>query len=1062
MRIGRWLPVALLAVAPRLPAQEARPVDFEKDIRPVFARACSACHGPQKQKSGYRLDLKTAALGEAVIGRPIVPGKGADSPLLRYISGADPDLRMPPKGPRLSAEEVGLIRAWIDQGAPWPDDSPAVASPDGIHWSFRPVSRPEPPAGKGRNEIDRFIATRLGKEGLAPSPEADRRTLIRRVSFDVTGLPPSPEESEAFENDRRPDAFERLVDRLLDSPRYGERWARHWLDVVRFAESHGFEKNQNRPNAWPYRDYVIRALNEDRPYDRFVREQIAGDATGADEATGFLVAGPMDEVKSPDPVLTAQQRADELNDMVSTTGTAFLGLTLGCARCHDHKFDPIPQTDYTALVALLAGVEHGERPVRPPDAEERLRRAQELQVERAPIDEQLSRFEARAHPGRVLLLEAPQADREPYAKGTGRGQAGDPGDERRFPTLGRGGVPDAAWTPQVAGHFRVWVSWSCGAVRSPHAQYLLDGREIVRLDQRAFADRTAADPNHVLWSGFFDAGARHLTNDSRLEIREGNGDVLLLVEEPAPAAPALRPPVTRGVNVERFEPVEARFVRFTILETSQLEPCIDELEVFTTGPGRRNVALSSGGATARASGTLPGFDLHKLEHLNDGLYGNARSWISDERGRGWVELEFPRAERIDRIVWSRDRDNVPRYEDRLATKYRVEVSLDGKEWTRVASSDDRVPRGRIPGELLPTIQPLTAEESAERAGLLKRRGAIDAEVKKLLAFPMIYAGRFVKPAAIRRLHRGDVTQPREPALPGVLTRLGPVPAVQPSAPDLERRKALADWIVDPGHPLTARVLVNRLWQHHFGEGIVATPSDFGANGARPSHPELLDWLASEFVAKGWSQKAIHRLILTSATWRQASASRADGMKIDAGSRLLWRFPPRRLEAEPLRDAILGVSGVLETRMGGPGFDLFEPNGNYVKVYTPKTKFGAGDYRRMIYQSKPRMELDPVFGAFDCPDGGQVAPRRNVSTTPLQAMSLLNSAFILQQSDLLAARLERDAGASSEDRIRRAFRLAFGRDPSSPETASAATLVLKHGLPALCRALFNANEFVTVY
>ncbi|MBV8879992.1 MAG: DUF1549 domain-containing protein [Planctomycetaceae bacterium] len=624
---GRLAAVVLFVLSSGLGAQDPpAPVDFVKDVRPIFARACFSCHGPEKQKSNYRLDLKAAALGEGAIGRPIVPRKGADSPLLRYVAGSDPDLRMPPKGPRLSDAEVGLLRAWVDQGAVWPDEAAGPDRPAEAHWSFQPIVRP----GSG-STIDDFLLARLRKEGLGYAPEADRRTLIRRLSFDVCGLPPSPEAVAEFEADVRPDAYERLVDRMLASPRFGERWARHWLDVVRFAESHGFEMNQTRLNAWPYRDYVIQAFNEDRPFDRFVREQLAGDLLGADTATGFLVGGPMDQVKSPDPVLTAQQRADELNDMVATTGTAFLGLTLGCARCHDHKFDPLPQTDYTALVAVFAGVEHGERPLPPPDAADRIAKAARLRAEAVPLKELLSRDEPLARIGRTFLVDAGGAGRDSYRPGNARGCLSDPGDETRFPTLGRGPVADATWTPAVAGRFRLWVSWGTKGGTAPCT---LDGQDLGRIDLSRFADGSAASAGAPLWSGFTDLGVRELTLGSRLSL--ASGDLLLLIEEPAPAAPILRMPVTRGANTERFEPIDAKRLRFSILETSQLEPCIDELEVFAED---LNVAR---GAVARASGTLPGFDIHKLEHLNDGLYGNAHSWISDERGRGWVELEFPR------------------------------------------------------------------------------------------------------------------------------------------------------------------------------------------------------------------------------------------------------------------------------------------------------------------------------------------------------------------------------------------------------------------------------------
>ena len=405
-------------------------------------------------------------------------------------------------------------------------------------------------------------------------------------------------------------AYEMLVDKYLASPHYGERWARHWLDVVRFAESDGFEMNQPRPNAWPYRDYVIRALNEDRPYDRFVAEQLAGDALGVDEATGFLVGGPVDRVKSPDITLTLQQRADELNDILSTTSSAFLGLTVGCARCHNHKFDPISQVDYYAMKAVFAGVQHGDRPLRVKDTEELRRRL-------AAIDIELSQHEPLARLGSTLLLDVnaaaqlvPRGGVEAYQAGTGRGQHDDPGDVDRLPTLGRGysywskaaGRDVLAWEPKVRGRYRIWLSWGSGhKAHATDARYLLDNTEIVRVDQRRFADGTGDVPNQSAWSGFLDAGIHELTVQSRIVLRGGGSDdavtadVLVLQAVPAEekgkaAQPWLRAAVNRLKNVERFAPVEAKYVRMSILETTQLEPCIDELEVFTAGAKPRNVA----------------------------------------------------------------------------------------------------------------------------------------------------------------------------------------------------------------------------------------------------------------------------------------------------------------------------------------------------------------------------------------------------------------------------------------------------------------------------------------
>ncbi|MEX2027695.1 MAG: DUF1549 domain-containing protein, partial [Pirellulaceae bacterium] len=534
-------------------------VDFTRDVRPILAEHCYQCHGRRKQEGGLRLDRKASALkGGDSYAPAIVPGKSSDSPLFQFVAQADADLQMPPEGERLATAKIEVLKRWIDEGAKWPDDGAQVPT---AHWSFQTVTRKPLSVVKrfawSRTPIDRFILARLEKEGLSPSTEADRSTFARRLYFDLVGLPPSPGEAAAFVADESPDACERLADRLLASPRYGERWARHWLDVVRFAESHGFEMNQPRPNAWPYRDYVIGAFNRDLPYDQFVRQQIAGDLLGASEATGFLVGGAWDQVKSPDPVLTAQQRADELHDMVSTTGATFLALTVGCARCHTHKFDPIPQTDYYALKAVFAGVQHGERPRDVDDAQQRAERAETVQQELAAVVGQLDQFEPAAD------LEAP------------------------FETL--------------------------------------------------------------------------------------------------------RAPVSRGRNVDRFTPLEALFVRFTVFATTDIEPCIDELEVFTTGPMPRNVALAASGTKATSSSNYPHSDIHKLEHLNDGQYGNSRSWISNERGKGWVQLEFSQPQSIDRVVWSRDRQVPPRFADRVAKEYVIEVSQDGKMWQTVASSADRQP-----------------------------------------------------------------------------------------------------------------------------------------------------------------------------------------------------------------------------------------------------------------------------------------------------------------------------------------------------------------------------------
>jgi hypothetical protein len=810
----------------------------------------------------------------------------------------------------LTSSEIEALSLWIGSAKGKETSDERLG-----HWSFQPLKKAAPPARKDGtkfgNPIDSFVLSKLQQSGLTPSAPADRRTLLRRLYLDLTGLPPSPDELDSFAIDKDPQAYKKRVELLLASPRHAERWARHWLDTVRFAESNGFETNTNRPNAWPYRDWVIKSFWNDLPYDEFVMKQIAGDVLGAPEATGFLVGGPWDQVKSPDPVLTAQQRADELHDMVGTTGSAFMGLTLGCARCHNHKFDPISQVDYHAVTAALAGTRHGEAAMPPTDTARP--RLEALRRERTSLELSLVSLEARA-----------------------------------------------------------------------------------------------------------------------------------------------RPAVSHLANTDSFKAVPARYVRMTITRSSGAEPCIDEFEVFDVND--KNIAQ---GSAVTVSGTLAGFAIHQAKHLVDGVYGNDHSWISNQANAGSLMIDLGILATIKEVRWSRDRSgNARTFTDRVPEQYTIEVSTDSQKWQTVASSVDRLPRGRKP-----TVQqagpPLTSAEIAVLEKINKQIQIITDEEKTLTGGARVYAGTFTEPGPLRRFNRGDPTQPQEVVTAGVIKALtGSTTIEMTSMSEPQRRLALARWIASPNNPLTARVIVNRLWQHHFGEGLVSTSSDFGRNGAAPSHPELLDFLASQLIANKWSLRSIHSMIVTSATYQQSSDIRREAMDKDAGNRLLWRYQPRRLEAEAIRDGILAVSGNLDLTMFGPGFDLFEPNSNYVKVYTPKKTFGPAEWRRMIYQSKPRMQLDDIFGNFDCPDAGQIAPKRSRSITPLQALALLNSPFMAQQSDLLAKRLEREAPDSSS-RINRLFQLINGRDPENDEKEGALDLVNHSGLPSLCRAMLNSSEWLFI-
>lgn len=894
-----------LSVAPLLG------VDFEKEIEPIFAEHCLDCHGEDKPKGQFRIDRLASLLSGGDSGEAAVaPGRPEDSFLVKAIRHTEPDYEMPPKGAPLSGEQVSLIEQWIAEGAKVPQGyGPAEETTELSHWSFVPVTRPD-----SAHDIDGFILKKLAGSGLDLSPKADRRTLIRRLYFVMLGLPPTPDEVEAFVADPAPDAWTRLVESVLASPHYGERWATHWLDLVRFGETHGFEMNRERPHAWHFRDWVIDAFNTDKPYDQFVREQIAGDALGAGIGTGFLVAGPWDQVKGKDPQLQLMQRMNELDDIVNTTGTAFLGLTTGCARCHNHKFDPVSQRDYYAMQAVFAGVKHADR--------------------RLPLPE---------------------------------------------------GTRDAI----------------------------------------AAIDRETAS-------------------------LAGKLSRFLPAESPA----NLRPAVSAKHNLESFPPRPARLVRFLIEGTNRGAACIDELEIYARG---KNVALASAGAKTRSSGDFI-HPKHRLAHLNDGEYGNDKSWISASP-KGWVEIELPETLAIDRIEWSRDRNG--EYTDRLATEYRIEIATEPGQWTLLADSSDRLPPGEK-AESDPEYR-FTGHPQAEAEqgrAWLTRLEKLRTEKVGLEASTLAYAGTFEQPGPTHRLYRGEPDAKREEVAPGGIAVFA-APELPQDAPEQSRRLALADWIASPENPLTARVIVNRLWQFHFGTGIVDTPSDFGLNGTPPSHPELIDWLASELMENGWSLKHLHRLILHSATWRQDHRPRPEAMRIDAASRLLWRFPPRRLEAEGIRDAILSVSGALEQdRLGGPGFSASEIEAENVRHYHPKTDYGPEDWRRMIYMTKVRQEKDVVFGTFDFPDASQAVAKRSRSTTPLQALSLLNSEFVMQQAEILATRLSNEENEPAA-RIDRAWQLCFGRAPDQSERADALAFLEAEGLVSFARALFNANEFVFI-
>jgi hypothetical protein len=953
----RAAPVLLAGLVVVGDASGVEPVDFRREVAPILEQHCLRCHQPANRKG----KLSLATFDDLDAGAHVVPGRPDESPLLELVTPPGPNRRpeMPREGTPLTTAQVEVLGRWIADGAAWPREvvlRPAVRT-DPAWWSLRPLSGAGPPAlpghdvppGWDENPIDRFILAKLMENGLCPSPRADRRRLIRRLTYDLTGLPPTPEEVAAFERDDSPAAYLAVVDRLLSSPHHGEHWGRHWLDVVRFGESTGFERNVLIDNAWPYRDHVIGSFNDDKPFDRFVLEQIAGDVIGAGDpaveaGTGFLVCGAYDNVKNKDPVLNASIRADTIDDMIRATSETFLGLTVGCARCHDHKFDPIPQRDYYGLAATFAGVEHASRVVATPEAR-------------------------RAYETRAASLRAEQA-------------------------------------------------------RLTSERLGLEKDIVARGERGARADEEG-------W---------------------------------------VRPPASAGGTEETFPPVEARFVRL-VVSGRQDNPAlttgygIDEFEVWTAGEPARNVALAdAGGRATGVSRVAQDFtEAYDVKLTNDGRHGAA--WIAF--GPELV-MTLAQPERIGRVVFSSFRadDDAPAASRiPFVGDYAIEVSRDGASWTEVASSRDRRPMTPAWRRKRLLERATTEAERSRLAALTSHLESVQRQLAAIPAPPSWWVGAFRDVDGPTYLFLGgDPQRKGEQVVPASLSALGAATAgyaLPASARESDRRLALARWLVDRSQPLTPRVLANRIWHYHFGTGLVATPSDFGALGSRPTHPELLDWLAGEVQRQGWRLKAIHRLIVTSQAYQQAGDYRAEAARRDGESRLLWRFPPRRLSAEEVRDTLLEIAGRLDRRMGGPGFRLYRYLEDNVATYVPLDVHGPETYRRGVYHQNARASLADVLSDFDCPDPASAAPRRAATTTPLQALTLMNHRFTFDMAGAWAGRLAREAGEDPEAQARRAFLQAFARPAEAEELRLAVALIGRHGLRAFCRALLNSNELIAI-
>ena len=825
-------------VSPLLPAQSDQTVDFERYIRPILSENCFSCHGPDEnsRQVELRLDTREGLFSRRDNGTPVISNDLQASLLYKRIASDDPEWRMPHEKEPLSKIQISLIRRWIQEGASWNQ-----------HWSFRSLTKPQLPSVKDekwvRNGVDRFVLARLETTGLKPSPEADRRTLIRRLSLDLAGLPPTPDEVHAFLNDWAPDAYEKLVERLLQSPRYGERWGRHWLDVVHYGESHGYDKDKPRRNAWPYRDYVIRSFNEDKPYIRFVQEQLAGDALFPDDpqgvvATGFIAAGPWDFVGHRELREGTKDkkiaRLLDRDDMLAATMSTFTSMTAHCARCHAHKFDPITQEDYYSLQAVFSGVDRAERPF--------------------DLDPQ-------THQQRQRFLH----------------------QERRV---------QAGIRP------------------------ILDA-----------ADR---------------------------------------------------------------------------LTSSEIEAIDEQLD----------------------------------------LLGDQRSHLVHARTEGKTDQERASNAEIDQQI-KRLEKQLDSIRERRRTSTRALLKAADQE--RLASLEEQLDRVKAQHAQLPEPQWVYAA-----ASYFQTRGTFRPALN---------------PRPVHLLKRGSVETPVKLMAPGAISAVDGPPSrfvIEDPLDEGARRAALARWITDPENPLTWRSITNRVWHYHFGKGIVDTPNDFGRMGSLPTHPDLLDWLSVEFRDSDGSLKALHRLIVTSAVYRQSSRENAKYAKIDAGNRYLWRMNRLRLDAESVRDSVLYIAGKLDLTMGGPSAEhfFFKSDHSPVYDYTHFDPDSPASYRRSIYRFLVRSVPDPFMESLDCPDPSLLTPKRNSTLTAIQALVLLNDPLIVRQAEHFAARLRITSGDLSEQ-IEEAYRLALGRVPSREESHLLKAYAQQHGLANLCRLIFNSNEFMFV-
>ncbi len=963
----------------------ADPPDFAREIQPIFQKSCVGCHGAKSQLGNLRLDSREAA------ARTIAAKNPDASSLYQRVAGIGDQARMPMGGKPLAPAEIAVIKRWIEAGADWPEALSAKAEIK-KHWAFVPPVRSAVPAVKslwGRTPIDRFVLARLEQEGLQPSPEADRITLLRRLHLDLTGLPPSIADVDRYLADKSPQAYERAVDRLLGSPHYGERWGRHWLDAARYADSDGFEKDKPR-FVWFYRDWVINALNRDMPYNQFLTEQLAGDllpnATQDQRvATGFLRNSMINEEGGIDP---EQFRMEAMFDRMDAVGKSMLGLTIGCAQCHNHKFDPLKQEEYYRLFAFLNSSYEGSIAVYTPQEQQR----------RAEILSKIREIET-------------------------DGQHRDASWSQRF----------EAWKQSIEARRPAWT------VLRPEVEDISTGGQkyVPQADGSLLAAGYAPTKHRV-----------HLT------VKTGLTKIS-----------AIRLELLLDPNLPMGGP--GRSTKGTAALTEF------EAEYEDASGKRRAICISDASATVNMPEALlePQFhDKSEAQQKNLRVTGPIRYAIDKDRNTAWSTDAGP------------GRRNQPReavfvFDEPVLSGSPITLHIylrqDHGGWNSDANQNQNLGRFRLSATDASDAVALPPLQFSSWRETQPQWAARNAEIEKLWAkhpegTSQLVLQELAEQRSTKMLIRGDFLKPGKPVEPGVPAFLNPLPAGAPA-----NRLTLAQWLTDRNAPTTARAIVNRVWQTYFGTGLVATSEDLGTQAEPPSHPELLDWLAVEFMESGWSLKKLHRLIVTSAVYRQSSAVTPELLAKDPANRLLARGPRFRVEGEIVRDVTLAASGLLNAKVGGPSVFppapefLFQPPASYGPKIWDEEK-GTERYRRALYTFRYRSVPYPMLQTFDTPNGDISCVRRTRSNTPLQALTTLNEPLFLEAASALGKLAVSEGGRTDGERLGYAFRRVVSRPPTAAERDELLSFLDRNrrargeeaAWTAIARVLLNLDETIT--